>query len=84
MKKIADLAETYYIPVATHNVAGPIATTASANLAASVHEFVAHEVFVANPINRPRAHSECWACSSLLLARGLIDGDFFRPTKSAS
>ncbi|NND05038.1 MAG: mandelate racemase/muconate lactonizing enzyme family protein [Saprospiraceae bacterium] len=50
-KKIADLAESYYIPVATHNVAGPIATIASANLAASVREFLAHEVFISNPIN---------------------------------
>ena len=44
-KKIADLAEVYYIPVATHNVAGPIATVASANLAASVREFLGHEIF---------------------------------------
>jgi L-alanine-DL-glutamate epimerase-like enolase superfamily enzyme len=51
-KKIADLAETYYMPVATHNVAGPIATIASANFAATVREFVAHEAFVGNPINR--------------------------------
>ncbi len=51
-KKIADLAETHYIPVATHNVAGPIATIASANFAATVREFVAHEAFVSNPINR--------------------------------
>jgi L-alanine-DL-glutamate epimerase-like enolase superfamily enzyme len=51
-KKIADLAETYYIPVATHNVAGPIATVASANLAASVREFLGHEVFISNPINQ--------------------------------
>ncbi len=51
-KKIADLAETYYLPVATHNVAGPIATVASANLAASVREFLAHEVFLSHPINR--------------------------------
>jgi len=51
-KKIADLAETYYIPVATHNVAGPIATIASANFAASVREFVAHEAFVGHPKNR--------------------------------
>jgi L-alanine-DL-glutamate epimerase-like enolase superfamily enzyme len=50
-KKIADLAETYYIPVATHNVAGPIATVASANFAASVREFLGHEVFILNPIN---------------------------------
>ncbi len=51
-KKIADLAELYYIPVATHNVAGPIATIASANLAASVREFLGHEVFIMNPINQ--------------------------------
>jgi len=47
-KKIADLAELYYIPVATHNVAGPIATVASANLAASVREFLGHEIFASN------------------------------------
>lgn len=51
-KKIADLAETYYIPVATHNVAGPIATIASANFAASVREFLGHEVFLRNEKNR--------------------------------
>lgn len=51
-KKIADLAELYYIPVCTHNVASPIATIASANLAASVREFVAHEAFIFNPKNR--------------------------------
>jgi L-alanine-DL-glutamate epimerase-like enolase superfamily enzyme len=51
-KKIADLAELYYIPVCTHNVAGPIATIASANFAASVREFVAHEAFISNPVNR--------------------------------
>ena len=51
-KKIADLAELYYIPVCTHNVASPIATIASANFAASVREFVAHEAFIFNPRNR--------------------------------
>ena len=51
-KKIADLAELYYIPVCTHNVASPIATIASANFAASVREFVAHEAFIMNPKNR--------------------------------
>ena len=55
-KKIADLAEVYLIPVATHNVAGPIATIASANFAASVREFVAHEAFVGNPINQRGAN----------------------------
>jgi L-alanine-DL-glutamate epimerase-like enolase superfamily enzyme len=51
-KKIADLAETYFIPVATHNVAGPVATIASANFAASVREFLAHEVFLMREMNR--------------------------------
>ena len=51
-KKIADLAELYYIPVCTHNVASPIATIASANFAATVREFVAHEAFIFNPKNR--------------------------------
>jgi len=51
-KKIADLAETYFIPVATHNVAGPIATIASANFAASVREFLGHEVFLRHEKNR--------------------------------
>ena len=51
-KKIADLAELYYIPVCTHNVAGPVATIASANFAASVREFVAHEAFLSSPENR--------------------------------
>lgn len=51
-KKIADLAELYYMPVATHNVAGPIATIASANFAASVREFLGHEAFIMNPTNR--------------------------------
>lgn len=51
-KKIADLAELYYIPVCTHNVAGPVATIASANFASTVREFVAHEAFIMNPKNR--------------------------------
>ena len=51
-KKIADLAETHFIPVATHNVAGPVATIASANLAASVREFLAHEVFLRRGANQ--------------------------------
>ena len=47
-KKIADLADLYYIPVCTHNVAGPIATLASASCAASIRDFVGHETFDSN------------------------------------
>ena len=44
-KKIADLANIYYMPVATHNVMGPIATIASANCAAAIQDFMGHETF---------------------------------------
>jgi L-alanine-DL-glutamate epimerase-like enolase superfamily enzyme len=44
-KRIADLARTYNIPVATHNVMGPVATIASANCAAAIQDFLGHETF---------------------------------------
>ncbi|WP_100339699.1 mandelate racemase/muconate lactonizing enzyme family protein [Mucilaginibacter auburnensis] len=50
-KKIADMAETYYISVATHNVAGPVATVASAHCAATIREFAGHEAFMNQAIN---------------------------------
>lgn len=44
-KKIADLANLYYMPVATHNVMGPVATIASANCAATMLDFIGHESY---------------------------------------
>lgn len=44
-KKIADLAALYYMPVATHNVMGPVATIASANAAATMQDFLGHESY---------------------------------------
>jgi len=44
-KRIADLASIYNIPVATHNVMGPVATIASANCAAAIQDFMGHETF---------------------------------------
>ncbi len=44
-KRIADLAYVYNIPVATHNVMGPVATIASANCAAAMPDFLGHESF---------------------------------------
>ena len=44
-KKIAELANAYYMPVATHNVMGPIATIASANCAATMLDFIGHESY---------------------------------------
>jgi L-alanine-DL-glutamate epimerase-like enolase superfamily enzyme len=52
-KRIADLAFVYNIPVATHNVMGPVATIASANCAAAMQDFLGHESFDFK--NGPRA-----------------------------
>ncbi len=40
MKKIAALADTYYVPVAPHNMVGPVATLASAHLCLCVPNFM--------------------------------------------
>ncbi|PSQ17509.1 enolase [Halobacteriales archaeon QS_8_69_26] len=42
-RKIADLADTYYVPVAMHNVASPVGTVASAHVAAAVPNALAVE-----------------------------------------
>ena len=38
-KKIADLADIYYIPIAAHNVSSPIATLAACHTCASMRNF---------------------------------------------
>ncbi|MBI3970735.1 MAG: mandelate racemase/muconate lactonizing enzyme family protein, partial [Chloroflexi bacterium] len=43
MKKIAALADTYYVPVAPHNMVGPVATIASAHLCLCVPNFLVLE-----------------------------------------
>jgi L-alanine-DL-glutamate epimerase-like enolase superfamily enzyme len=43
MKKIAAAADTYYIPVAPHNMVGPVATIASAHLCACIPNFLVLE-----------------------------------------
>jgi L-alanine-DL-glutamate epimerase-like enolase superfamily enzyme len=42
-KRIADLAETFAIPVAPHNISSPIGTMASAHLCATIPNFLALE-----------------------------------------
>ncbi|WP_435102929.1 mandelate racemase/muconate lactonizing enzyme family protein [Halarchaeum sp. P4] len=42
-KKIADMAKTYYIPLALHNVASPVGTMASAHVGAAASNFLALE-----------------------------------------
>ena len=42
-RKIADLADTYYIPVAMHNVSSPVGTVASAHVATAIPNSLAVE-----------------------------------------
>jgi L-alanine-DL-glutamate epimerase-like enolase superfamily enzyme len=42
-KKVADHADTYYIPIAPHNVASPIGTVAAAQVAAAMNNFLVME-----------------------------------------
>ncbi|MGH2561469.1 MAG: mandelate racemase/muconate lactonizing enzyme family protein [Thermomicrobiales bacterium] len=42
-KKVADHADTYYIPIAPHNVASPIGTVASAHVCAAMNNFLVME-----------------------------------------
>ncbi|HQY32258.1 MAG TPA: mandelate racemase/muconate lactonizing enzyme family protein, partial [Thermomicrobiales bacterium] len=42
-KKVADWADTYYIPIAPHNVASPIGTVAGAHLCAAMNNFLVME-----------------------------------------
>jgi len=42
-RKIANMAETYYVPLAPHNVSGPIGTMASCHVCASVPNFLVLE-----------------------------------------
>lgn len=43
MKKIAAMADTYFIPVAPHNMVGPVATMASVHLCACIPNFLVLE-----------------------------------------
>ncbi len=42
-KKVADHADTYYIPIAPHNVASPVGTVASAHVCAAMNNFLVME-----------------------------------------
>jgi gluconate/galactonate dehydratase len=42
-RKIADMADTYYVPVAMHNVSSPVATMASAHVGAAIPNALAVE-----------------------------------------
>jgi L-alanine-DL-glutamate epimerase-like enolase superfamily enzyme len=43
MRRIAELADLYYVPLATHNVCSPIATIAAGHVCASIPNFLVLE-----------------------------------------
>ena len=46
LRKIATMAETYYVPIAPHNSNGPISTVASCHLDALTPNFFMQEIFI--------------------------------------
>lgn len=48
LKKIASMAETYYVTVAPHNSNGPISTIASLHLDLCIHNCLMQEIFVSS------------------------------------
>lgn len=65
-KKVADHADTYYIPIAPHNVASPIGTVAAAHVGAAMNNFLVMEF---------HAHDVPW-WSDLVEERTVIEGGF--------
>ncbi|MGH2560522.1 MAG: mandelate racemase/muconate lactonizing enzyme family protein, partial [Thermomicrobiales bacterium] len=47
-KKVADHADTYYIPIAPHNVASPVGTVAGAHVCAAMSNFLVMEFHAAD------------------------------------
>jgi L-alanine-DL-glutamate epimerase-like enolase superfamily enzyme len=64
-KKVADWADTYYIPIAPHNVASPIGTVAGAHVCAAVNNFLVIEY---------HAHDVEWWASLVDGAPPIVDG----------
>ena len=70
VRKIAILADTYYVPVAPHNPGGPICTAAAMHLAAAVPNFLILEQMEPQRAVRDRASS---------VPIRFDDGDFLLP-----
>jgi galactonate dehydratase len=72
VRKIASLADTYYLPIAPHNSSGPIATLLSVHLAASIPNFLVLEEI------EPETELRDAVCTHPLR---LADGAFPLPTR---
>jgi len=62
MRKIAALAEAYFVPLAPHNTCSFLGLSASLHVAASIPLFLIHEAHPDNPgFNRPGIARTAWA-----------------------
>lgn len=74
-KRIADLADLYYMPFAAHNITSPIGMTAAAHVCAAVRNFIVMEL----PYH---AHQVSWRWDLVLSEEPLIqDNAFVVPDK---
>jgi L-alanine-DL-glutamate epimerase-like enolase superfamily enzyme len=64
-KKVADHADTYYIPMAPHNVASPVGTVAGAHVSAAISNFLVMEF---------HAHDVDWWSDLVIGAPPIVDG----------
>ena len=75
MKKIAALADTYYVPVVPHNSYGPVATMASVHVSASMPNFLILETYPDGNSNDPSdvVWSERLLTEPIVLREGYIE-----------
>ncbi|WP_342359541.1 mandelate racemase/muconate lactonizing enzyme family protein [Terrarubrum flagellatum] len=64
-RKVADLCDLYYIPIAPHNVASPIGTVAGAQVCASINNFIVMEF---------HAHDVPWWSELVMEGPPIVDG----------
>jgi len=60
MKKVATLAEAYFVPLAPHNTCSELGLTASMHVAASVPLFLIHEAYLDGHIMPPGVAKKHW------------------------
>ena len=60
MKKIATLAEAYFVPLAPHNTCSELGLTASMHVAASIPFFLIHEAYLDGHIMPPGVAKKNW------------------------
>ncbi|MBI4600613.1 MAG: hypothetical protein HY721_01500 [Planctomycetes bacterium] len=73
MRKIAALAEAYFVPLAPHNTCSELGLSASLHVAASIPLFLIHEAYLDGQIMPPGVARKSWetdAAGDALLPQG--------------